>query len=141
MEKILKILVVFALLALIIYYSVRGRERRFRDYFFSRRLRHPLPLQQEGHLYSVPGSEDPEHVFSNIPLPQPPDALLFDPASHLLYCYNITGHLTIYKVISEGNYKEMQSLMVPLYCDRLSLDTAKDELYFYTEAEVFIFSK
>jgi hypothetical protein len=38
MEKVFKILVVFALLMLVIVYSVKSKERKFREYYFSRRV-------------------------------------------------------------------------------------------------------
>ena len=132
MEKIFKILIVFALLILVIGYSFKARERRYNDYFFSRRLRYPLPVHNDRELLAS---------FNGLPLAQPPDALLFDPASHLLYCYSTEGSLTIFKVISEGEYKEMQVLSVPRDCTGLSLDTVKDELYLHADEEVFIFSK
>ncbi|MHA4810730.1 YncE family protein [Flavitalea flava] len=39
MEKVLKILAVLALLMLVIVYTINARERKFRDYFFLKKIR------------------------------------------------------------------------------------------------------
>ena len=41
MEKILKILIVFALLMIVIVYSVYSREKKFRDFYFVRKMAIP----------------------------------------------------------------------------------------------------
>jgi len=72
MEKIYKILVVFALLMLVITYSIRARERRFREYFFSKRLPPPFPVELGLGFLSVrvagqdeyPQAEDLENELS-----------------------------------------------------------------------------
>jgi hypothetical protein len=53
MEKIFKILAVFGLLMLAITYSMYARERRFREYFFSRRLSPLLPWDPGNEPLSV----------------------------------------------------------------------------------------
>jgi hypothetical protein len=43
MEKVFQILAVFGLLMLVITYSVQARDRRFREYYFSRQIILPFP--------------------------------------------------------------------------------------------------
>jgi len=53
MEKIYKILAVFGLLMLAITWSMYARERRFREYFFSKRLSPLLPWDPGNELLSA----------------------------------------------------------------------------------------
>jgi hypothetical protein len=76
MEKIFKILSVFALLILIIVFSVYARERRFREYHLSKRIKMPPDMEPAGtrHTITVGAGEegsrqakDDEHQISFIP--------------------------------------------------------------------------
>lgn len=53
MEKIFKILAVFALLILIIVFSVYARERKFREFYFSKRIPLPRTLEASKNLVTV----------------------------------------------------------------------------------------
>lgn len=53
MEKILKILIVLALLLLVIVYMFYFKERRFREFFFSKRIWLPPGRVPEPHWFSV----------------------------------------------------------------------------------------
>jgi hypothetical protein len=53
MEKVFKILAVFALLMLVILYSVKAKERKFREYFFLRRINNPSMGQPDWALLAA----------------------------------------------------------------------------------------
>ncbi|HMH22666.1 MAG TPA: hypothetical protein VK563_12860 [Puia sp.] len=57
MEKIYKILVVFGLLMFAISYSIRARERKFRQYFFSKRIPLSFPGAPSDPALGLPAPE------------------------------------------------------------------------------------
>lgn len=129
MEKILKILIVFALLMFLIVYSVRTREKKFREYFFHRQLGLPLSGDPDEDFLSAAAAQedeisaiDREHQRVFLPgegkellveamdtgnrlavlaLEERPDSLAFDPATGLIFSYSREGLVTIIRQ-SEG---------------------------------------
>lgn len=53
MEKVFKILAVFALMLLVIVYSVKAKERKFREYYFLRRISAPSAGQPDWTLLAA----------------------------------------------------------------------------------------
>ena len=125
MEKILKIIIVFALLMFLITYFIRSRERKFREYTFS----HRIP--------DTPPTEDEPEGFSSV-ISHQGIATITDPAAGLEYNYSIDGMLTIYR---QGSLKALQRLTVPKDGYYLSLDPIKDEIHLHHEGEIYIYKR
>ena len=124
MEKIIKILIVFALLIFIISRFIRSRDRKFREYVFS----HRIP--------DVPDADEPEG-FSSI-ISHEGIASITDPAAGIVYNYTVDGMLTLYR---QGSIKALQRLPVPSDAYYLSIDPIKEEIYLHHEGEVYIYKR
>ncbi len=125
MEKVFKILIVFALLMFLILYSIRTREGKFREYAFS----HRIPD-------TPPATDEPE-LFSSI-ISHQGAATITDPATGLLYHYTTEGSLTI---LRQGSSKELQRLAVPPEAYYLSIDPVKEEIHLHHEGEIYIYAR
>ncbi|HVV05054.1 MAG TPA: hypothetical protein VHC96_12575 [Puia sp.] len=123
MEKVLKILIVFALLMLLIFYSFRTR--RWREYRFSHRMPE-LP----------PAADEPEGLSSIIS--HEGIALVTDESTGLIYRYESTGVLTIHRLHSSA---VLQRLDVPPAAYFLSVDVIKDEIHLHQEGEIYVYSR
>jgi hypothetical protein len=123
MEKILKILIVFAFLMLMIVYSIRTR--RWREYRFSHRV-----------LESPPEADEPEglsSVVSHAGL-----AIVTDESTGLIYRYDTAGVLIICRQHSSA---EMQRMDVPPAAYYLSVDVIKDEIHLHHEGEIYVYTR
>lgn len=123
MEKVLKIVIVFALLVLLIFYSIRTR--RWREYHFS----HRMPD-------TPPAADDPEGLSSIIS--HQGIALVTDESTGLIYRYETTGILTISR---QHSSTVLQRLDVPQGAYYLSIDVIKDEIHLHHEGEIYIYSR
>jgi len=125
MEKVFKILIVFALVMLLIVYFIRSRERKFREYVFSHRIPDRRDVMEEMMLL--------DSVISHEGV-----ATIIDRDAGLVYVYEIRGMLTI---IRDGTRKEMQKLVVPANGYFLSFDPVKEELYLHLEGEIYVYTR
>ncbi|HEY4206160.1 MAG TPA: hypothetical protein VGM31_05070 [Puia sp.] len=123
MEKVLKILIVFALLTLLIFYSIRTR--RFREYRFFHRK--PDMPPEAGDLDGLSSIISHEGV-----------ALVTDESTGLIYRYDKTGILTIHRQHSSA---VLQRLEVPAGAYYLSIDVIKDEIHLHHEGEIYVYSR
>ncbi|HVU55351.1 MAG TPA: hypothetical protein VHD83_09860 [Puia sp.] len=123
MEKVLKILIVFALLMLLIFYSFRTR--RWKEYRFS----HRMP--------ELPPAEDEPEGLSSI-ISHEGIALVTDESTGLLYRYDTAGILTIHR---QHSPTVLQRLDVPPGAYYLSVDVIKDEIHLHQEGEVYVYSR
>jgi hypothetical protein len=123
MEKVLKILIVFALLMLLIFYSMRTR--RWREYSFS----HRMPD-------TPPAADEPEGLSSIIS--HEGIALVTDESTGLIYRYDATGVLTIHRLHSSA---VLQELKAPPSAYYLSIDVIKDEIHLHHEGEIYVYSR
>jgi len=123
MEKVLKILIVFALLMLLIFYSFRTR--RWREYRFSHRMPELPPV-----------ADEPEGLSSIIS--HQGIALVTDESTGLVFRYDTTGILTISR---QHSSTVLQELHVPQGAYYLSIDVIKDEIYLHHEGEIYIYSR
>jgi hypothetical protein len=128
MEKILQILAVFVLMTLIIHRFIKGREPRYQPYNYLARLKPPLIAAIGQRLVTA--------VFEA----GQTDALLVDEARQLLFAYNATGSLKIYRRKGEEHVKEMQWLAAPLNCTGMALDPEEGKLYLEAEGSLFVYS-
>lgn len=169
MEKIYKILAVFGLLMLAITYSMYARERKFREYYFSKRINLPFPGDPDWDLlfiHAAVGEEgaritDSENQLSfspgigptllvsdaatgntiaTIPLEEKAEALVFDPATRLIYSCSAEGALTIIRQGSRGIYKIAQRLLIPKGCHTLILDPKTGRIYLPVEGSVLVYT-
>ena len=123
MEKVLKILIVFALLMLLIFYSTRTR--RWRQYSFSRKIPD-----------TPPAADEPEGISSVIS--HEGIALVTDESTGLVYRYDTTGVLSIHRQHSSA---VLQQLDVPAAAYYLSFDVIKDEIHLHQEGEIYVYSR
>jgi hypothetical protein len=170
MEKIYKILIVFGLLMLAITYSISARERKFREYFFSKRV--PLlpsgdpgtgillvmiggeediveAEDREDQLYfsPAPGGERELLVsdrqngdfIAAIPLEERPDALIFDPATKMIYSYSSEGALTLIQQSGRGSYKVVQRMLVPKTGQVLGADPQQGRIWLSAGGSVYLY--
>jgi hypothetical protein len=167
MEKIFQILAVFVLLMLVITYSIRGRESRYREYVFTGRFTFPLFPGTEELLSAVLGEDQPAeaedtanrllfrrgeeralevadagtgHPLFLLPLEEETDGILFDPGASLIYCCSLSGRLTVVRQLGRENYKVMQELAVPPGAARFSLDPHNGKLYVQAGTFVSVYS-
>jgi len=166
MEKVFKILVVFGLLMIIIVYSIAGREKKFREYYFSRRV---MGQQQggdpemltvlvdrgspraakdmENQLYFQPGEGSVMVIddltgglVSTILLERDPHGLLFDGATRMLYACSAEGFLTVVRQTGKEAYKILQTFPVPQEVSILMLDGGSGDLYLQTGDAVYVYT-
>jgi len=123
MEKVLKILVVFAFLVLLIFYSIRTR--RWRGYSFSHRTPDLSPAADE--------LEGLSSIISHEGI-----ALVTDESTGLIYRYDVAGVLTIHRLHSSA---VLQELKVPPSAYYLSIDVIKDEIHLHHEGEIYVYSR
>jgi hypothetical protein len=170
MEKIFQILSVFALLMLVITYSVKAKEKKFRDYIFSGRFTFPLSGDLSRQLIAasvvmgdeiVPVAADRENqlsfrggqgrtlevadeqtgrIIAAVSLETGADAVLFDPASRLIYCCSLDGALTIIRQMGRERYKIVQYLIVPDAFTGLAVDPQTGKLYVQAGGFVSVYS-
>lgn len=137
MEKVLQILIVFALLMLVVSWFIREREPRFRPYDYLNRVKPPLPVGVEQRLIAAVFM--PEEGRERFGVQADADAFLSDADSRLLFCYSVVGRLVIYRQGSKGVYKQVQELAAPLDCTALALDPADGRLYFEANGYLFVY--
>ena len=123
MEKVLKILIVFAFLILLIVYSTRSR--RWKEY----RLCHRLP--------ELPPAEDEPEGLTSI-ISHQGIAMVTDESTGLIYKYETTGILSIHRQHSSA---VLQQLDVPAAAYFLSFDAINDEIHLHQEGEIYIYSR
>ncbi|HEY4112358.1 hypothetical protein [Puia sp.] len=166
MEKILQILVVFALIMLVVNRFIRGREQRFREYVLSGHISLPLPGDLYRELLSVVVGEDviaadpdnrlffrpgPENTLvaadkrtgvslASVAMGEEIDAVLFDPLSRLIYCYSLAGLLTVLRQSGRSSYRIVQRMDVPRGGMQLSLDPHSGKIYLQAEALVYVYA-
>ena len=147
MEKVLQILVVFGLLMLLIWRSIRSREERIRRFSFLLRLRPPLEERVRTRLIvgkvvtnlRVQG-EFPDEYESRLGLPNDADAWLLDEECRLMLCYRNVGKLTIYRR-STHHIRELQELPVPMDCSNLAWDPVEREIYLEEDGDWFVYGQ
>ena len=127
MEKVLQILLVFALLMLVIWRSIRGKEGRFRRFSYLSGLQQPL--SGEIRQRWIAGKFGAAEERSGYGVPEDADAFLIDEDSGLLMCYRIEGKLLIYHWSPGGRNKELQEMSVPMDCTGLSWDPEERKIY------------
>lgn len=123
MEKVLKILIVFALLMLLIVFSIRTR--RFREYGFSHRIPDTPPATDETELLTSVISRQGA-------------AMVTDESTGLVYHYTTAGALTIYR---HHSTRELQRLAAPPDAYYLSVDPIKDEIHLHHEGEIYVYTR
>ena len=130
MDKVFKILLVFALLMMVIVYSYRAREKRYREYYLFRQAGLPFPGDPDWELLRNAGSGvDADEG----------DSLVFDPVTKLIYRYSGEGILTILQQGNNDDPKILQELHVPKDCRRLALDPLTGKIYLMTDESVWIY--
>ena len=155
MEKVFKILVVFGLLMIVIIYSITAREKKFREYYFSRRITGPQPAGEaemlavlvdpgspraakdmENQLFFQPGERSVRVIddltgqqVTTILLKGDPHGLLFDGTTRLLYACSAEGSLTVIRQSGRGGYAILQEFAVPREVSVLMLDSLSATLY------------
>jgi len=168
MEKIFKILVVFGLLMLVIIYSVRAREKKFRDYYFNKQMDFPHPgdpdwdllsevvageekvveaTDRENELFFLPGEGTLLLVYAEgtgipmvtLTLGERTDALAFDPVTRLLFSYSREGLITIIRQAGKEHYKIVQRLPVPRGGRGLLNDPLTGRIYLPVGESVFVY--
>jgi hypothetical protein len=164
MEKVFKILVVFGLLMIVIVYSVTAREKKFREYYFSRRITGPqagdpamlmvlidrgsprAAKDLENQLFFQPGERSVQVIedltgrpVTTILLDRDPHGLLFDGATRMLYACSAEGYLTIIRQSEREVYKIMQNLPVPQEVSVLMLDSQSGALYLQAGEGVYVY--
>lgn len=134
MEKVLQILAVFALLMLLIWRSIRGRDERFRRLSYLGKLRPPLEVDIRQRLV--------EGVFDRgreaVAVPEDVDGYLVDEEGGMLLCYRREGKLTIYRR-SRSGIRELQELSVPMDCTGLWWDPEEKKLYLEEAGDLFVY--
>jgi hypothetical protein len=68
------------------------------------------------------------------------DAILFDPATRLIYCYGALGSITIVRQSGRDNYRIEQTLAAPVNGAVLSLDPKDKKIYLDAGGSYFVFA-
>jgi hypothetical protein len=68
------------------------------------------------------------------------DAILFEPATRLVYCYSVSGSITVIRGSGRDGYRVLQSLAAPEGGTMLSLDPIDKKLYVESEGSLFVFA-
>jgi hypothetical protein len=68
------------------------------------------------------------------------DAILFDPATRLIYCYGASGSITIVRQSGRDNYRVEQTLAAPVNGAVLSLDPKDKKIYLDAGGSYFVFA-
>ncbi|HEV2354018.1 MAG TPA: hypothetical protein VGR89_07235 [Puia sp.] len=127
MEKVLQILLVTALLMLVIWRSIRGRDEWFRPWSYLVRVRAPLPESIGERLLT--GTFGPAAVRMNHSVPDDADAWLLDEEHRILLCYRLDGKITIFRLGTPGGKREFQEMSVPMDCSALAWDPEERKIY------------
>ena len=127
MEKVLQIVLVAALLMLVIWRSIRGREERFRRWSYLTRLREPLHESIRERLLTGIFGPDGDRVSYGVP--EDADAYLSDEERKILLCYRVDGKLTIYQTGPRGWKREFQEMPAPMDCTGLAWDPEERKIY------------
>jgi hypothetical protein len=171
MEKVFKILVVFILLMLVIVYSARVREKKFREYYFDKKIegrgdgREATGAEEiDRPLLEAAGTQadDPENnllfhfsegaaiavsdrlggrIIATIPLEEKADSLVFDPSTRLIYSHSREGVVTIIRQTGRDHYKIMQRLLVPGDYSDLLLDPQTGKIYLVAGLSALIYTQ
>ena len=165
MEKVLKILIVFGLLMVLIVYSLRRKDKRFREFYFTRRVAGPVPpgeafliagLDREfpvatkdmtRQLLFVP-AEKSVRILDDlsgdlrgiIRLDVDPHGLLFDGEKGMLYCGSREGMMTIVKQEDLGAYQTLSSFLAPAEAGAFALDRDTGEIWIETHTGWDVFT-
>ena len=125
-------MIVFALLMLVIVYSYRSREKRYRDYYLWKHSTLPFP-----------GDRDWERLIAEGAGVEPDengDSLVFDPLTRLLYRCSGEGALTILRQGDNEDPVFLQELPAPKHCRRLALDLQTGKIYLLAGEELWIYT-
>jgi len=137
MEKVLQILAVFALLMLLIWRSIRGREDRFRRFSYLARVRPPLSEEVRQRL--VVGIFGQAEVRETFGVTNEAEAFLWDEESRMLLLYWQDGKLAIYRRMGGGRNRELQELAVPMDCTGIGWDPEEQKIYLEEGGEFFVY--
>jgi hypothetical protein len=137
MEKVLQILSVFALLMLLVWRSIRGREERFRRFSYMARVRPPLSEEVRRRL--VDGVSGPDGGREALGVPDEAEAFLWDEESRMLLLYWRDGKLVIYRRMAGGRNRELQELAVPMDCSGMAWDPEERRIYLEEDGDFFIY--
>lgn len=132
MDKVFKILIVFALLMLVIVWSYRAREKKYREYSLFKKAILPFPGDPDWEMLEAAGTGAAADEEGN--------SLVFDPLTKLIYRYSGEGLLTILRQGDHEDPKIMQELPAPKNGLRLALDPQTGKLYLLTEGLVWIYA-
>lgn len=75
-----------------------------------------------------------------VALEESPDAIIFDPATKLIYSYSSEGALTIIRQSNQSTYRVVQRLLLPKDGDLLGLDTQTGKVYLSAGGSVSVYS-
>jgi hypothetical protein len=139
MDKVLQILAVFALLMLLIWRSIRGREDRFRRFSYMARVRPPLPEEVRQRL--VVGIFGQAGVRETFGVTNEAEAFLWDEESRMLLLYWRDGKLTIYRRMGGGRNRELQELAVPMDCTGMGWDAVERRIYLEEDGDWFVYGE
>jgi hypothetical protein len=139
MEKVLQILAVFALLVLLIWRSIRGREDRFRRFSYVARVRPPLSEEVRHRL--VDGIFGAAGERQALKVPDEAEAFLWDEESRMLLLYWRDGKLAIYRRMAGGRSRELQELAVPMDCSGIAWDPGERRIYLEEDGDWFIYGE
>jgi hypothetical protein len=169
MDKVFQILVVFALLMLVITYSVRVREKKFRPFFLYKTISVANPedpdwdaiamrlfssgpggtvIDQENELsfragegaaISVTELSTGDTLTTIIPEEQA-DCLAFDPAARLIHSYCREGAMTIIRQNGRDRYTIVQRMLVPKNGSALAIDPQTGKIYLAAGGSVFVYA-
>ncbi len=131
MDKVFKILIVFALLMLVIVWSYRAREKKYREYYLFKQAILPFPGDPDWEMLQAAGTGAAADEQGN--------SLVFDPLTKLIYRYSGEGALTILRQGDHEDPKIMQEMLVPKNGRHLALDPQTGKLYLLTEGSVWIY--
>jgi hypothetical protein len=134
MDKIFRILAVFALLMLFVRRFIKGREPRFHPYDYINRIKPPLAPEIAERL--VPAVFTLPEDRGQYPVEGGVDAFLLYAAGGLVFCYSAVGRLTIFRQVP---LRQLQELAVPLDCTAIAFDPANERLYFEAAGFLFVY--
>jgi hypothetical protein len=132
MEKIFQILAVFALLMLVITYSVYARERKFREYYFSRRISLPFPGDPVWDSLSAAIAAGGEAGDPSIIKPEA-GIQVIDRENQLIF-HSAEGPAII--VSDQTTGRTIASIPLDENCDNLAFDPATRLIYSFSEEGV-----
>ena len=139
MDKVLQILAVFALLMLLIWRSIRGREDRFRRFSYMARVRPPLSEEVRQRLVvGVFGQAGVREAFG---VGNEAEAFLWDEETRMLLLYWRDGKLVIYRRMGGGRNREMQELAVPMDCTGMGWDPEERRIYLEEDGDWFAYGE